>query len=136
MRRRCGRGFTLVETLVAMTLLALLFGALLPVFQNGLAVLARGDRHLRAIQIAESLLNVEAEGLEYSMEAAPRPAHSAGEEGDFAWRVLREIYTEDDGGPVLDEQAALMLVRVTAMVTWPENAHGIRLSTLTVELRR
>lgn len=136
MRRRLGSGFTLVETLVAVTLLALLFGALLPVFQNGLAVLARGDRHLRAVQIAQSLLAVETQGFAGGEDAAPRPTHATGEEGDFAWRVLREVYDEEDGDLVLDDDAALVLVRVTAMVSWPGNAHGVRLSTLAMERAR
>lgn len=133
MRPRHEGGFTLVESLVAVTLLALLFGALLPVFQNGLAVLGRGDRHLRAMQIAQSLLSVEASGQAGTVAEAPRPARAAGEEGDFSWQVLREAYDGNDGAPVLDARAAIVPVRVTAVVTWPGNVHGVRLSTLALE---
>jgi prepilin-type N-terminal cleavage/methylation domain-containing protein len=136
MRPRRDCGFTLVESLVAVTLLALLFGALLPVFQNGLTVLGRGDRHLRAVHIAQSLLSVEASGQAENGAAAPRPARAAGEQGDFAWQVLREAYDGDDGAPLLDARAAVVLVRVTAVVTWPGNVHGVRLSTLAVDAVR
>lgn len=128
------RGFTLVETLVAITVLALMFGALMPVFHNGLAVLTRGDRHLRAVQIAQSLL--DAQTLDPVPGADAPAAAAAGEQGDFAWSVQREAYAADDGAPVPEVDAALVLVRVSATVSWPGNASGVRLSTLAVEPAR
>lgn len=130
------RGFTLVETLVAITVLALMFGALMPVFHNGLAVLARGDRHLRAVQIAQSLLDAQTVDAAPGADTAARATRSVGEHGDFAWSVQREAYAGDDGAPVPDPDAALVLVRVSATVTWPGNASGVRLSTLAVEPAR
>jgi hypothetical protein len=88
------------------------------------------------VHIAQSLLSVEASGQVGNGAAAPRQARAAGEQGDFAWQVLREAYDADDGAPPLDAQAAVVLVRVTAVVTWPGNAHGVRLSTLAVDAVR
>lgn len=126
------QGFTLVETLVAMTLLALLFGALLPVFQNGLAVLGRGDDQVRAVQLAQSLLARDAASLPADTDV-PVPARSSGEEGRYAWSVVREPYVHGDDALPLATRSGLTLVRVTALVTWAANEHGVRLSTLALE---
>jgi prepilin-type N-terminal cleavage/methylation domain-containing protein len=132
MRLYRAAGFTLVETLVAMTLLALLFGALLPVFQNGLAVLARGDQQVRAVQLAQSLLARDAANLPIDA-GTPAPLQSSGEEEGYAWTVTREPYVADDEILPLEARSGWMLVRVSALVTWEGNAHGLHLSTLTLE---
>lgn len=132
MSRSGVRGFTLVEALVAVTLLALLFGALMPVFQQGLSVLERGDRRTRAVLLAQSVL----ERYTVSMTEAQGALESeaSGEEDGFAWQVTREPYAADDGGPAADLEAqglALMLVR--ARVQWPPGDNGITLATLVLE---
>jgi type II secretory pathway pseudopilin PulG len=126
-RRRAGGGFTLLETLVAITLLALLFGALMPVFQQGLSALSSADRHGRAVLLAQSLLEQASAG------ASSEGAAGEGEEGDYRWVLAREPFAADDGGPTTAEDGPLRLVRLSVTVTWPGGGEGVRLATLALE---
>ena len=132
MSPRSSGGFTLVETLVAVTLLALLFGALMPVFQQGLTVLRVSDRHARAVLLAQSLLDREASTQLHEEE---REHESAGEEGDLRWQVTREPYAGDDAGPEILAEGILALEKVAVTVTWDGNETGVRLATLGVVSR-
>lgn len=128
MRAARGRGFTLLETLVAVTLLALLFGALMPVFQQGLEVLHRGDRHTRAVLLAESLL---------AQAAGEAAAESAGREEDLRWSLSRAAYDgAEDGAPAIEADAPLTLQQVSATVTWDGGGDGVTLTTLVLEAAR
>ncbi len=131
--RRAG-GFTLVEMLVAVTVLALLFGALMPVFQQGLAVLGSGDRHTRAVMLAQSLLAPAATA--FGPEDVASPDSEQGREGDFTWRLQRLPYDSNDGAPELPPELPLKLVRVSAVVTWDGGGEGITLTTLRLERDR
>lgn len=132
MSRARSRGFTLVEALVAVTLLALLFGALMPVFQQGLSVLERGDRRTRAVLLAQSVL--ERHTIPMRDGQPVFEPETAGEEDGFAWGVTREPYAADDGGPELElEPDSPTLVLVRARVRWPPGDNEVSLATLTLE---
>lgn len=126
------RGFTLLEALVAVSLLALLLGALMPVFQQGLAVLERGERRTRAVQLAQGLL--ERHAVPASGEDDAATAALSGEEDGFAWSISRARYDPDDGGPALDPERfeGMRLTRLDAQVTWSAGGE-VRLSTLVLE---
>ncbi len=142
-------GFTLIEALVAVTLLALLFGALMPVFQQGLAVLRSGDRHTRAVLLAQSILDRElalggAQGL-LAQDGASQGSlsHEAGQ--DYRWQVTRTPFIDEqvdpsgDGtGPQLASGTNLdgglyELVQISVVVRWPENEFGVELHTLALQ---
>ena len=145
-------GFTLIEALVAVTLLALLFGALMPVFQQGLAVLRSGDRHTRAVLLAQSILDRElalgdAQGLSAQDGASQgNLSHEAGQ--DYRWQVTRTPFIDEQVDPTSDEtgsQSALganldeglfELVQVSVVVRWPENEFGVQLHTLALQSRQ
>lgn len=132
MSRARAKGFTLVEALVAVTLLALLFGTLMPVFQQGLSVLERGDRRTRAVLIAQSLL--ERNTIPVNERQAVSEPETAGEEDGFAWEVTREPYAGDDGGPALElESTGLALTLVRAWVRWQPEGNEVSLATLVLE---
>lgn len=144
------RGFTLVEALVAVTLMALLLGALMPVFQQGLAVMRSGDRHSRAVLLAQSILDRElalgnAQERPSTQESPSQGTASQGEGQEYQWQVTRT--------PFVDEQAAASsgesglqsatsesseagpfnLVEVSVVVRWPENEFGVQLHSLVLE---
>jgi len=127
---RADRGFTLIEALVALTLFALLAGALMPLFQQGLAVLERGDTRIRAVMLAQGLLEEHAVG-----DSADRVGETSGSESDFTWQVTREPYDPAaDGGPAMEvDDPQVVLVRVSAGVQWEGSAGGVKMSTLVVE---
>lgn len=122
------RGFTLLEILVALTLLALLLSAVLPALQTGMNALRTGDDRLRALLLARSLL------VEHSVDGDETPSLDiplAGNE-PLAWRVERTPYEEEDELGSIDPEATLKLVRVTAIVTY-DGDDEVRLSTLSLE---
>jgi type II secretory pathway pseudopilin PulG len=146
--RRSG-GFTLIEALVSVTLLALLFGALMPVFQQGLAVLRSGDRHTRAVLLAQSILDRElalggVQGRSAQDGASQgNLSHEAGQ--DYRWKVTRTPFIDEQVDPSNDETGSqsasgtnidgglFELVQVSVVVRWPENEFGVQLHTLALQ---
>lgn len=127
---RRSRGFTLLESVVAITLLAVMLSALMPVFQQGLAAMQDGGQRSRAVMVAESLLAQAASAAgETPIDMPPQ-----GESDGFRWRVSREPYTEDQIGPI-PEDSPFSLVRVVAYVSWEEDTKSIEISTLSLEPR-
>ncbi len=137
-------GFTLIEALVAVTLLALLFGALMPVFQQGLAVLRSGDRHTRAVLLAQSILDREL-ALGGAQDGATQgsASHEAGQ--GYRWQVTRTPFIDEQLDPSADgtgpqsasgtslDGGLYELVQVSVVVRWPENKFGVQLHTLALQ---
>jgi general secretion pathway protein I len=115
-------GFTLLEVLVAFSVLALSLGVLIQVFQGGLRATASTEDYLLATQLAQSKL---AElGTLYALETGV-------EEGVFAeryrWRRTVAPAAWADAEQVA--RVALQPYDVTIEVRWPER-HVITLATV------
>ena len=120
------QGFTLFESLVAMTIMAMLLGALLPVFQGGLATLRFGADQTRAALLAQALLNralVEQSASEFL------PPNS-GETDGLRWQIQRRPYLETEllSGDE-DSPSAAQLWDISARVEWGDG-HGVTLRGL------
>jgi general secretion pathway protein I len=110
--RHACRGFSLLEVLVAFTILAMLLSALFQVFSGGLHAARAGDRFTRATLIAQSRLATV--GLEQPL----REGVSSGSTDDaFHWRVTVGEYL-DDQLPVIDP--ILQPLTVAVEVYWEE----------------
>jgi general secretion pathway protein I len=109
--RRQGGGFTLLEVLAALVILALCMGALLQLFSTGLRGLSAAEDHAMASLLAQSWL----EGL--GTERAIEEGETRGIfDARYSWRaVVRPL--------VLDEPADRAAV-------WPVTAYEIELSVL------
>lgn len=88
-RKTC-RGFSLLEVLVAFTILAMLLGALFQVFSSGLRAAHAGDSYTRATVIAQSRL--AALGVEYPLQEG---TSSGSADDTFHWRVIVRPYVDD-----------------------------------------
>ena len=124
MSKRACRGFSLLEVLVAFTILAMLLGALFQVFSGGLHAARSGDRHTRATVIAQSALSA------LSVEYPPQEGISSGTTDDgFDWRVTIGPYS-DDLLPVAE--SALQPYIVNVEVLWEEGgaAHTLSLESM------
>ena len=84
-------GFSLLEVLVAFTILAMLLGALFQVFSGGLRAASAGDSHTRATVIAQSRLAALGVG-----EPLQEGVTSGTVEGGFHWRVIAHPYVDDE----------------------------------------
>ena len=115
------RGFTLIEALAAIVILALALSALLSAHDTGLRGATAMDGHLQARLLAQSLL------AKWSVDRALQ-APSRGHSGRFAWTVSvipygRAVATADQ------KAAPCMLYELTVTVAWPPGRQ-VQLSTL------
>ena len=118
------RGFSLLEVLVAFTILAITLGVLTQVFSRALHTAALSGSYGRATALAEAGIGLV--GLDIPLE----PGSRAGETEDgLQWQVL---VTELPLGDLLPGEPPLPAYVITSEVAW-ETARGTRrvsLSTL------
>jgi len=79
--RPCERGFSLLEVLVALSVLALSLGVLMQIFSSAMRGVTLAEHYSKATLIAQSRL--AAVGTEYPAE----PGSYSGDEGGFRWIV-------------------------------------------------
>lgn len=120
-------GFTLVETLVAMTVLAIALVVIFEQFSGALDAAHRSDAYTRAVWHAEEKME----------EVLLRDALAEGEhEGDFGdgyrWRYLVEPEPMENG-PASDDVAAF---RVTVWVRWEQGRTQKELDVAALTLAR
>lgn len=123
-RRGRTRGFTLVEVLVAFTILAFTLAAAYGVFSDASRAVATGERYGTALALAESRLA--------AVDAArpDEPWDDAGDFGDiYRWRVDTRILPDGAAGP-----AGLEPVVVSVTVTWPSGG-PVTLETIRLRSR-
>lgn len=119
------RGFTLMEVLVAFTIFAFSFGAILQVFSSG-AHNARVSRaYAAALGHAQSQL--ERLGIEEPLE----PGQTTGVLDDgMSWRLEVTPYEEEP-----DEDSLLRAYVVTATVTWRDGGREREVALSSLRLR-
>ena len=120
---RAGRsaGFTLLEALIAIVILALSLSALLQLYSTGLRGVANIDDHLRARLLAQSVM------AEMSYDRRLRPGRLQGRADQFAWTL--SVTPFDDGQPAPQQPGPWTLHRLALTVTWPQGRR-IELQTL------
>ncbi len=116
------RGFTLIEALAAIVILALSLSALLSAHDTGLRGASSIDDHLQARLLAQSLL------AQRSLDRVVQASPSQGRSGRFAWSVSLVPYA-GAGGTLHRQPGNWMLHELTVTVAWPPHRQ-IQLSTL------
>ena len=120
--RACGAaGFTLLEALIAIVILALSLSALLQAYGSGLRGVAKIDDHLRARLLAQSVM------AELSHDRRLRPGSVQGRQDQFVWTL--SVTRFDDGEPPPQQPNPWTLHRLALTVTWPQGRR-IELQTL------
>jgi general secretion pathway protein I len=120
-RTRAARGFTLIEALAAIVILALSLSALLAAHDMSLRGAAALDDHLHARLLAQSLL---AQSSQHRTVQAP----SQGRSGRFAWSVSTSPLSGGGGTP-RTEDGQWMLHELIVTVAWPPRRE-VKLNTL------
>lgn len=127
------RGFTLLEVLVAFTLMAVLFGALFEVFAGGLAISRKGEARSHAALLAQSKLAELLAGTQFA--SGSRSGYmdlDLSEVGDTRYRWTLEIdrYRGDDLGET--DRGPMVPYTVTLRLSWEEDdrEQKLELSTL------
>ncbi|MCH9807972.1 MAG: prepilin-type N-terminal cleavage/methylation domain-containing protein [Alphaproteobacteria bacterium] len=105
-------GFTLIEALVALTILALSLTTLFQSYSSGLHLVRTMDDHLKARTLARSLLNegaylapttdLDRKGtvgvLDWSLKVTPAPARLSPDEQENRWRLYQVTAVVDIPG--------------------------------------
>lgn len=105
------RGFSLIEVLVAFTILALVLSVLFEIFSSGLKRTRLAEEYTHAALLAQSQL------ARLGVEAPIAPGEQGGRIDDtYRWRALAEPYDEDLQGA----QRALPIrpYRITLEIRW------------------
>lgn len=117
------RGFSLLEVLVAFSVLALSLAVLMQVFSATTRNVAVGADYTRALVLAESLLAAAGESLPLATPARE------GAEGGLRWR-LQSVPLNDPNGP---SRVLPYHVRVTVTWTSATRERSVSLDTLKLE---
>ncbi len=127
-RRRSG-GFTLLEVLVAFTVLAISLGVLFEIFSTGMRASRSAEQYTRATLLAESKL--AAIGIEVALEEG----ETTGEYGDgYDWRVTVRPYGVD--GPEAEGVAPpIEAYEVVVTVAWGQGSRERSVSLTTLRLK-
>ncbi len=118
------RGFTLIEVLVAMVILAMTYGVLLKIFGGAVRNTSRIEDYRTALVIAESTLALA------SRQAGAARAGNAGEK--FQWHTtIEDLEGAGPAGFAVSDGPQL----VTVTVSWDsgsDHPHKVELSTIRV----
>lgn len=118
------QGFSLLEILIAFSILALSLGVLLNIFSGGLRRAVISDEYQQAITIAQSILSKA--GIEEELQ----DGESQGKALDkYQWTQTIQSFTEDGMEP---ETTGIYPYQVTLTVEWEagENNRHVELATL------
>ena len=109
--RRYSEGFSLLEVLVAFSILTLSLGVLMQIFSGGIRNTLVGASYSRAVDLAESTLALA--GTEYPLE----PGMHSGQDRQFQWSLEIAPYLPED---LLAPPQHLALYHVAARISWGE----------------
>ncbi len=127
-RRRSG-GFTLLEVLVAFTVLAISLGVLFEIFSTGMRASRSAEEYTRATLLAESKL--AAIGIEGTLEEG----ETTGEYGDgYAWRVAIRPYRLDEA-EAEGVAPPIEAYEVVVTVAWGQGSRERSVSLTTLRLK-
>lgn len=123
------KGFTLLEVLVAFSILAISVGVTLNIFSRGLQSAIVSDEYVHAVTIAQSLL------ARTGTEIALQDNAISGEEQGFQWFVrIMPYLTEASSAGQDQQQQNLALYEVVVEVAWQEETENRSLVLTTLRL--
>ena len=123
--RRACEGFSLLEVLVAFSILALSLGVLMQLFSGSMRNTLVGDSYSKAVDLAESTLALA--GTEIPLE----PGIQAGEEKGLRWELSIQPYVPEG---LLAPPQDIEAFHVSVRVEWDGSGNGRSVSLDTLRL--
>lgn len=124
-------GFSLLEILIAFSILALSLGILLKIFSSGVNAAQVAEEYTVAVQIAESLI------AETGVTAPLQPGENSGMElQKYQWLMSVTPYTLDFANVTRKKtdaetaEASISLFKVRVVVTWGDDNRQFELAKL------
>lgn len=131
MNRNAGRGFSLLEVLVAFTILVMILAALFQVFGSGLRAATVGDQYTRATLIAQSKL------AELTVDGNAVEGVYTGEVDDgYRWQATVRPFTYPDAPPT--DSLSVRPLTVSVDVSWQDglDPRTVSLATMVLATRQ
>ncbi len=127
-RNTASRGFTLLEILVAFTVMAALLTVLLQVFSSGLRAAQLGEQYTRAVLLAEAKMA----SLEAEEDGLALGARAGSFDDTFEWRSTVTAYPIDAYPQLHELGVQVYPVMATVEVAWRarERRRSVSLNTL------
>ena len=122
---RSSEGFSLLEVLVAFSILALSLGVLMQLFSGGMRNTLVGASYSRAVDLAESTLALA--GTEIPLQ----PGSHSGEEKGLRWELDIQTYFPEE---LLAPPANIEAFHVSVRVAWDGSGSGRSFSLDTLRL--
>ena len=121
------RGFTLLEILIAFSILAVSLSILLHIFAQGVSTAGVAEDYSNGVQIAESLM--ARTGVETPLQAS----QSSGVNHNYDWQVTVQPYSFN---PYQVDTSTLStaLFKVSVIVSWGDDSHRRQIKLVTVKL--
>ena len=119
------KGFSLLEVLVAFTVLALALGAIFPLFATVSASARMSESYGQALMIAESRMAV----LSAAISLDPRD--QVGREGGFTWHEKVSDYVTGEASPVV---ANMYPRQLDVRVSWVDGIHEREVTLTSIRL--
>lgn len=122
--KHCSEGFTLVEVLIALVILALAFGPAWEGISGGLGWVGRGEQEQRALVLAQSLLDSSGSAI------AGQRWRQAGTDHGFRWSL--DVTPREEAQPPQPGQWIGYDVRATAHWTDRRRERSLQLETVRI----
>ena len=122
------KGYTLIEVLIAMMILAMALTVLMRLFSGGLRNIAISADYTYAVLLAEAQLAVAG-----SSEALV-PGETYGNDDKFRWTRTVEEYMAEEFAET--EKLPVAALQVTVVVEWPNVGRTRQLNLSTIKLDR
>ncbi len=135
-------GFTLLEVMVALAILALAVSSVMSIFSSALAGISKSDLHSDGMLIARNVLET------HLLKPDLKEGEYSGSEKDlYEWSVLvapRSFVSQEgeslsDGEPLsidwIQEKSALKMYELVVRVSWPHAAYPGTVTLTTLQAR-
>lgn len=122
-------GFTLIEVMVAFTILTLSVGVVSVIFSNGLRVAGNADGYTRAIAVAEAKI------AEFTLPENLKPGQTQGLVGDIQWQTtVLPGFFDPAAVAAANGTPAPNYYQISVLVAWGGREAGQTLNLATIRL--